>query len=67
LIWRRKDKTQASRIDMILLGNNFLSLVHGCKIKPAVIQCTDHQRVVLTFNYNSKLVINKILSYEKNV
>ena len=47
--WRRKDKTQASRIDMILLGKYFLSLVQGCKIKPAVIQYTDHQSVVLTF------------------
>ena len=34
--WRKKDKTQASRIDMILLGKDFLSLVQGCKIKPAV-------------------------------
>ena len=46
---RRKDKTQASRIDMILLGKDFLSLVQGCKIKPAVIQYTDHQSVVLAF------------------
>ena len=47
--WRRNDKTQASRIDMILLGKDFLSLVQGYKIKPAVIQYTDHQSVVLTF------------------
>ena len=26
--WHRKDKTQASRIDMILLGKDFLSLGH---------------------------------------
>jgi exonuclease III len=37
------------RIDMILLGKDFLSLVQNCKIKPAVIQYTDHQSVVLTF------------------
>jgi exonuclease III len=47
--WRRKDKTQASRIDMILLGKYLLSLVQECKIKPAAIQYTDHQSVVLTF------------------
>ena len=47
--WRRKDKRQASRIDMILLGKDVLSLVQSCKIKPAVIQYTDHQSVVLTF------------------
>ena len=47
--WRRKDKTEASRIDMILLGKYLLSLVQGCTIKPAVIQYTDHQSVVLTF------------------
>jgi exonuclease III len=46
--WRRKDKTQSSRIDMIRLGKYFLSLVQGCKIKPAVIQYTDYQSVVLT-------------------
>jgi hypothetical protein len=34
---------------MILSGKDFLSLVQGCKIKSAVIQCTDHQSVVLTF------------------
>jgi hypothetical protein len=34
---------------MILLGKYLLSLVQGCKIKPAVIQYTDHQSVVLTF------------------
>jgi hypothetical protein len=28
---------------MILLGKDFLSLVQGCKIKPAVIQYTDHE------------------------
>ena len=47
--WRRKDKTQASRIDMILLGKDFFSHVQGCKIKLAGIQYTDHQSVVLTF------------------
>jgi hypothetical protein len=31
--WRRKDKTQASRIDMILLGKDLLSHVQVCKIK----------------------------------
>ena len=31
------------------LGKDFVSLVQGCKIKPAVIQNTDHQSVVLTF------------------
>jgi exonuclease III len=44
-----KDKTQASRIDMILLGKDLLSLVQGSEIKPAVIHYTDHQSVVLTF------------------
>ena len=29
--WRRKDKTQSSRIDMILLAKDLLSLVQGCK------------------------------------
>ena len=38
--WRRKDKTQSSRIDMILLAKYLLSLVQGCKIKPVVIQYT---------------------------
>ena len=47
--WRRKDKTQASRIDTILFGKYFLSLVQGCNIKPAVIQYIAHQSVVLTF------------------
>ena len=47
--WRRRDKTQASRIDYILIGNDFQSLIDTCKIKPVVIQYTDHQSVVLTF------------------
>ena len=34
---------------MILLGKDFALLAQGCKIKPAVIQYTDHQSVVLTF------------------
>jgi hypothetical protein len=34
---------------MILLGKDLLSLVQGCKIKPVVIQYTDHQSVILTF------------------
>ena len=43
--WRRKDKTQASRIDMILLGKDLLSLVHT--LQPAIwtanaIRNSDH-------------------------
>jgi hypothetical protein len=34
---------------ILLIGKYFLSLVQGCKIKPAVIQYTDHQSVVLAF------------------
>ena len=34
---------------ILLIGKYILSLVQGCKIKPAVIQYTDHQSVVLTF------------------
>jgi exonuclease III len=45
--WRRKDRSQASRIDLILIGTDFVSLVEFCKIKPAVIQSTDHQSVFL--------------------
>ena len=47
--WRRKDKSQASRIDFILIGENFQSFIHECKIKPVIIQSTDHQGVFLTF------------------
>jgi hypothetical protein len=37
-----KTKHKLVGLIMIILGNNFLSLVQGCKIKPAVIQYTDH-------------------------
>ena len=47
--WRRKDKSQASRLDMIFIGSEFLPLIEWCKIKPAVIQSTDHQSVFLKF------------------
>lgn len=47
--WRRKDKSQASRLDMIFIGSEFLPLIEWCKIKPAVIQSTDHQNVFLKF------------------
>ena len=47
--WRRKDKTQASRIDMIFIGTYFFSLVETCKIKPVTIQSTDHQSVYINF------------------
>ena len=45
--WRRKDKSQASRIDMICIGMDFRMLVESCKIKPAFIQSTDHRSVFL--------------------
>jgi hypothetical protein len=45
--WRRKDKTQASPIDMIFIGTDFCSLVETCKIKPVTIQSTDHQSVYI--------------------
>jgi hypothetical protein len=45
---------------MILLGKDFLSLVQNCKIKPAVIQYTDHQSVVLTY-YDTVLNIYQSL------
>jgi predicted aconitase len=45
--WRRKDKTQASRIDMICIGTDLCSLVETCKIKPVTIQSTDHQSVYI--------------------
>jgi exonuclease III len=32
--WRRKDKSQASRIDYILVNTNFKSRINWCKIKP---------------------------------
>ena len=47
--WRRKDKSQASRIDMILIGKDFIPYVECCKIKPAVINYTDHQSIFLKF------------------
>ena len=47
--WRRKNKSQASRIDLILIGTEFKSLVESCKIKPAIIKSTDHQSVFLKF------------------
>jgi exonuclease III len=47
--WRRKDKTQASRIDMIFIGTHFCSLVETCKIKPVTTQSTDHQSVYIKF------------------
>jgi hypothetical protein len=34
---------------LTFLKKDLLSLVQNCKIKPAVIQYTDHQSVVLTF------------------
>ena len=48
--WRRKDRSQASRIDIILIGTYFINLVAFCKIKPTVIESTDHQSVCLKFN-----------------
>ena len=48
--WRRKDRSQASRIDLILIGTDFINLVEFCKIKPGVIQSTYHQSVFLKFN-----------------
>ena len=42
--------SQTSRIDLILIGTDFVNLVEFCKIKPAVIQSTDHQSVFLKFN-----------------
>jgi hypothetical protein len=45
--WRRKDKSQASRIDMIFIEMDFRMLVESCKIKPAFIQSTDHLSVFL--------------------
>ena len=47
--WRRRDKSQASRIDLILVGKDFISFVEQCKIKPACIQYTDHLSVCLYF------------------
>jgi hypothetical protein len=43
--WRRKDRSQANIIDLILIGTDFLNLVEFCKIKPAVIQSTYHRCV----------------------
>jgi hypothetical protein len=45
--WRRTDKSQASRIDMIFIGMDCHMLVESCKIKPAFIQSTDHLSVFL--------------------
>ena len=36
--WRRQDKSQASRIDMIFIGMDFHILVESCKIKTAFIR-----------------------------
>jgi hypothetical protein len=47
--WRRKDKSQASRIDYILANTNFKSRINWCKIKPVCIKYTDHQSVFLNF------------------
>ena len=47
--WRRKDKSQASRIDYILVNTNFKSRINWCKIKPVCIKYTDHQSVFLNF------------------
>lgn len=47
--WRRKDKSQASRIDLILIDSNLRPQIDTCKIKPATIQYTDHLSVCLTF------------------
>ena len=47
--WRRKDKSQASRIDLILIDSNLIPQIDTCKIKPATIQYTDHLSVCLTF------------------
>ena len=47
--WRRKDKSQASRIDYILVNKNFKSRINWCKIKPVCIKYTDHQSVFLNF------------------
>lgn len=47
--WRRKDKSQASRIDMILVGNDFIPFIENCQIKPAIIDWTDHQSVFVKF------------------
>ena len=49
-MWRRKDKSQSSRIDMIFIGKDFRSMIQSCKIYPAVIQTTDHQGVLLAFS-----------------
>jgi hypothetical protein len=50
---------------MILLGKDFLSLVQGCKIKPAVIQYTDHQSVVLTFwIFFSNLCLSSLVNFD---
>ena len=35
--WRRKHKSQASRIDYILVNANFKSRIHWCTIKPVCI------------------------------
>ena len=47
--WRRKDNSQASRIDYIFVQEDFLTFIESCKIKPVVIKSTDHQSVHLKF------------------
>ena len=47
--WNRKDKSQASRTDYILVNKNFNSRINWCKIKPVCIKYTDHQSVLLNF------------------
>jgi hypothetical protein len=47
--WCRKDKSQASRIDYILVNTNFKSRINWCKIKPVCIKYTDYQSVFLNF------------------
>jgi hypothetical protein len=47
--WRRKDKSQASRIDYILVNKNFKSRINWCKFKTVCIKYADHQSVFLNF------------------
>ena len=60
--WRRKNKTQSSRIDYIFIDKTFLAHVDKCKIKPACIKSTDHQSVCLTLN---ELIKDKGIGYWK--
>ena len=45
--WRRQNPTQASRIDMFLIKEDFLLNIKSCDIRPIFIKCTDHQAVSL--------------------